>query len=136
MKLHGSGSVAWAKFRTPSRDGLRRLASLAELRAEIARRPLVTHQEKASNLKEEIRALADARQEIRATVDAIASGGLPLCTAAYLSARSEDLREAQAGHYRSLALTEAELVGLKEMAARARARANILARLSRKAKQG
>jgi hypothetical protein len=133
MTLHGSGPVARAKIRAHSRDNLRLLASLAELRAEIARQPLVAHQREASKLKEEIRALAETRQELRVAVDAMASDDAPLSTAAYLSARSEDVRRAQAGRYLSLAHTEAELAGLKETAARARARADILARLSRKA---
>jgi hypothetical protein len=131
MTHRGPDPVRRAKVRPASRDRLRFLARLAELQAEVARRPLVIHQKKASKLKDEIQSLAETRQDFCSMIDDIASGVAPLHTAAYLAARSEDLRLAQAYHYQTLARVEAEMVGSRDMAARARARADVLARLSR-----
>jgi hypothetical protein len=110
---------------------LRLLATLAELRAEIARRPMALQHARLSAIREEIAALGATRAELRETVDAVAFGETGIGTAAYLSARGEDLRKAQAARYLRLAHAEAEMAELKDVAARARARADVLARLSR-----
>lgn len=117
-----------------TRERLRLLTTLAELRAEVARRPLLHQRQRRAKLKEEIDALAATRQELRETVDGVSSGAIPIGHAAYLTARSGDLRDAQARHYQALALTEAEVARLHETASRARARAEVLARLYRAAR--
>lgn len=123
------------KARAASRDRLRLLATLAELRAEIARRPLIQQRQKAFALKEEIEALAATRQDLRATVDGVGSGATPFSNAAYLTARGADLRQVQARHYQALALIEADTADFHDKAARARARADVLARLCRTARK-
>lgn len=117
--------------RAATRDRLRLLATLAELRAEVARRPLIHQRLKVSKLKEEIDALAATRKDLRASVDGISSGVTSFGHAAYLVARSGDLRDAEAQRYQALALTEAEMADLRDKASQAHARAEILVRLCR-----
>ncbi|MFW5881718.1 MAG: hypothetical protein ACOCTP_04280, partial [Roseicyclus sp.] len=102
MSRHG----ARAGSRSAARDRLQLLATLAELRAELARRPLALHMARAAHLRQEIAALATTRAELRRSVDGLASGETPMASAAYLTARGEDLRTAQAAGYQSLARAE------------------------------
>lgn len=124
----GQGSSPGARAR--DRDRLRLLATLADLRAEMARRPMALHETKLSALRKEIETLSATRARLRESVDAMSSGETAIGTAAYLSARSEDLRHAQADRYRTLAREEAHMAALKDTAARARARADVLRQLS------
>jgi exonuclease VII small subunit len=96
---------------------------------------MAMHQARLSAIREEIAALGTTRTALRETVDALASGEAALGTAAFLSARGEDLRKAQAACYQKLAHAEAEMAELKDAAARARARADVLARLSREGRR-
>lgn len=135
MTMRRAGSRTGPGARSADRERLRLLATLAELRAEIARRPMAQHQAKLATLHAQISVLAETQARLRESVDAIASGDMAMGTAAYLSARREDLRKAQVTRYQSLAHAEAEMAQLKETAAKARARADVLDRLSRKAER-
>jgi hypothetical protein len=133
MTTRRAGFRAGSGGRSADRERLRLLATLAELQAEIARRPVALHQVKLTALRAQIDALAQTQAKLREGVDAVASGEMAIGTAAYLTARAEDLRKAQAAGYRSLAQAEAEMAALKDTAARARARADVLDRLNQNA---
>jgi hypothetical protein len=116
--------------KTGTRKHLRLLAQLAELQAEIARKPLSVHQARMAALKAETVELSERRAALRDGVDSIADSDLPIAAAAYLAARNEDLGWSLAERYQTMARAEVAMSEVKNTAARARARADVLERLS------
>jgi hypothetical protein len=113
---------------TPSRTRLENLQEIADLLAERALRPLAAETARVAAIRARIARLEGLRT--RLSEDG-GDGAADPAVSAYLQARAEAVRRAQAAEYRVLAGAEAEIAGTRATARKALGRAEALRALRR-----